>query len=223
VRALAIALASAASIAFVATPASSAVLVQKYSTYTLYGLDWFRGIERFDGSLGTLNSVKVEWNSLFSEGIIAEYYDDESGQSVPYEVDIDLIATRSLSFFENQVFNLDFTMPVTVVGDGSWWLNGYSLSRSTAATFTGSQVDFFLGDENLVPTVGETYRSKIVAERIPAGAVGYARLDDGGFYETLTITYTYSTAVPEPASWALMLGGFGAIGTAMRRRRPVVA
>jgi len=25
-------------------------------------------------------------------------------------------------------------------------------------------------------------------------------------------------AVPEPASWALMLGGFGAIGTAMRRR-----
>jgi hypothetical protein len=26
-------------------------------------------------------------------------------------------------------------------------------------------------------------------------------------------------AVPEPASWALMLLGFGAIGAAMRRRR----
>lgn len=28
-----------------------------------------------------------------------------------------------------------------------------------------------------------------------------------------------ATAVPEPVSWALMLGGFGAIGSAMRRRR----
>jgi hypothetical protein len=25
--------------------------------------------------------------------------------------------------------------------------------------------------------------------------------------------------VPEPASWALMIGGFGLIGAAMRRRR----
>ena len=28
--------------------------------------------------------------------------------------------------------------------------------------------------------------------------------------------------VPEPASWALMLGGFGAIGGAMRSRRKAV-
>lgn len=30
-------------------------------------------------------------------------------------------------------------------------------------------------------------------------------------------------AVPEPASWALMIVGFGAIGGAMRRRKPVLA
>ena len=35
------------------------------------------------------------------------------------------------------------------------------------------------------------------------------RLDNGG-------------AVPEPASWALMVGGFGLMGMAMRRRRPAV-
>jgi len=28
-------------------------------------------------------------------------------------------------------------------------------------------------------------------------------------------------ALPEPASWAMMLGGFGAIGGAMRARRRV--
>ena len=32
-----------------------------------------------------------------------------------------------------------------------------------------------------------------------------------------------SGGVPEPASWALMLGGFGAMGAALRRRRAMVA
>jgi hypothetical protein len=30
---------------------------------------------------------------------------------------------------------------------------------------------------------------------------------------------TYTGGVPEPTSWALMIGGFGLVGTAMRRRR----
>jgi len=30
---------------------------------------------------------------------------------------------------------------------------------------------------------------------------------------------TIDGAVPEPASWAMMLGGFGAVGGAMRARR----
>ena len=29
-----------------------------------------------------------------------------------------------------------------------------------------------------------------------------------------------SSAVPEPATWALLIAGFGTVGTAMRRRRP---
>lgn len=33
-----------------------------------------------------------------------------------------------------------------------------------------------------------------------------------------TLTYT-GGAVPEPASWALMIGGFGLVGASMRRRR----
>lgn len=31
------------------------------------------------------------------------------------------------------------------------------------------------------------------------------------------------TAVPEPASWALMIGGFGLVGSALRQRRAVAA
>lgn len=42
------------------------------------------------------------------------------------------------------------------------------------------------------------------------GAI-YKQLDD----------ITVLAAVPEPATWALMLGGFGLAGVALRRRRPV--
>jgi len=30
-------------------------------------------------------------------------------------------------------------------------------------------------------------------------------------------------SVPEPASWALMIGGFGMVGATMRRRRQTMA
>lgn len=36
-------------------------------------------------------------------------------------------------------------------------------------------------------------------------------------------TGTTNTAVPEPATWALMIAGFGLAGTALRRRRPAFA
>jgi PEP-CTERM motif len=36
-------------------------------------------------------------------------------------------------------------------------------------------------------------------------------------------SYSFTTDVPEPASWALMLAGFGLVGSAMRRRQAVKA
>jgi hypothetical protein len=36
---------------------------------------------------------------------------------------------------------------------------------------------------------------------------------------TLTYDYTPSSAVPEPATWAFMIVGFGAVGAAMRSAR----
>jgi hypothetical protein len=49
------------------------------------------------------------------------------------------------------------------------------------------------------------------------------RDNDGLLYsQAITYTASYSNpvgAVPEPATWAMMIGGFGMVGGAMRRRR----
>ena len=52
----------------------------------------------------------------------------------------------------------------------------------------------------------------------------------GSYQETFTNgsaastgTYTLTTSVPEPASWAMMLVGFGALGAVVRRRKAAVA
>lgn len=43
-------------------------------------------------------------------------------------------------------------------------------------------------------------------------------------YNTLTnVSITQSSAAPEPASWAMMLGGFGLVGGAMRSRKSKIA
>lgn len=52
------------------------------------------------------------------------------------------------------------------------------------------------------------------------GVTSIALDDVQGFSNA--VLYTTAPAVPEPATWAMMLLGFGAAGYAMRRRRPPV-
>jgi hypothetical protein len=45
----------------------------------------------------------------------------------------------------------------------------------------------------------------------------------GNYYYDSTGLSASITAVPEPATWAMMIIGFGAAGSMIRRRRAVVA
>ncbi len=40
------------------------------------------------------------------------------------------------------------------------------------------------------------------------------------FYD---VSLTYSSFVPEPSSWAMLIAGFGLVGATLRRRRPAIA
>jgi len=65
-----------------------------------------------------------------------------------------------------------------------------------------------------------------MSDGAPNPLAAYSGLLDGGTYWTQGENLNFgvrvdaaSGAVPEPASWALMLGGFGLVGGAMRSRR----
>ena len=53
--------------------------------------------------------------------------------------------------------------------------------------------------------------------------VGFAVNYDGVYYNDSTAINVTLTAVPEPASWALMIAGFGLVGVAARRRAAAAA
>jgi hypothetical protein len=48
-------------------------------------------------------------------------------------------------------------------------------------------------------------------------------LDAPAEIDSIRLTYQLTTVVPEPATWATMIGGFGLAGAALRRRRAVLA
>ena len=67
---------------------------------------------------------------------------------------------------------------------------------------------------------------------VPGGVTAFYRFDAGVNLDEITFTpgsissvslYSTGPAVPEPATWAMMIGGFGLLGAAARRRRTTIA
>ena len=47
--------------------------------------------------------------------------------------------------------------------------------------------------------------------------------DNGAFFDNVSLVAAGTSAVPEPATWAMMIAGFGAVGASMRGRRLTAA
>lgn len=113
-----------------------------------------------------------------------------------------------------------FTIPV---GNGALTLtqsgfinpaiNGQSTFGSNGIAFNG--VNFYTSDEQA---------HRVSKWDINGAFVSFAALDSRSRYENWTFAsqdiIVVGGAVPEPATWAMMIVGFGAVGFAMRRRRP---
>jgi hypothetical protein len=98
----------------------------------------------------------------------------------------------------------NFDSPVTVF---------YLLSNGTTGTLAGA-----------VNGTGNNGNFEIGITGGLFDSITIASTGDHGFGAIKQVSFEpVAGAVPEPATWAMMLLGFGAIGVSMRRRKPVLA
>lgn len=114
------------------------------------------------------------------------------------------------------VYNFSYTLDGQAAGSGlqyAFFSDGTSSQRG---------LDFFFLDQTNLYLVGPRieFDGTLVSPSYTFYAIYIAPI--GGQYQpagsaTVTITNVESP-VPEPATWAMMIAGFGAVGSAMRRR-----
>jgi PEP-CTERM motif len=125
------------------------------------------------------------------------------------------------SFMSTSTFDdiFTFTLPQNGVGSGSISTTFSGLLNKltiTSLTFDGTSIP--------VPSNSSGQSTSDGGVTIAAGVLN--SLEVKGFTlgaGSFAGVATFTAAVPEPAAWALMVGGFGMIGWSMRRRRVNVA
>lgn len=95
---------------------------------------------------------------------------------------------------------------------------------ATGAFSTAGQIQSFYsgadGGSNPNPWTSYSFNVNLAAGTY---AIRFAEADNQGFFTQGVDNVFVSGAVPEPASWAMLITGFGLVGAAARRRRAVTA
>jgi len=99
----------------------------------------------------------------------------------------------------------------------------FEISTDAAGVVTAWHIDIGLGgggdfilNNNWLGSFGDQVA-------VGGNFVGDANFDPGEAFALNRTAATFAAALPEPASWALMLGGFGLVGGVMRLRREAAA
>lgn len=120
--------------------------------------------------------------------------------------------TGQVLFTESQSFTINFDTAIDGFGffieSNMLAMHNFTLALSDGSTVSGS----YHGDS------GAGFLGFIGSGVTSATITGTDFFAVGDFYVAKPVSVD---AVPEPASWALMIGGFGLVGGALRRRKAV--
>lgn len=179
---------------------------------------------------GTAKAAVIEHTTLFAQSSLISYWGPLGQSFSVQEGGLDSIA---LSFLRmNNVAVSDVTISIL---DG---LSGGNLIAQrtftpVAGTNFANQVYTTIDFTGTSLDIGSTYYLTLTTTNNHWGVVnGRGTYEGGGYFQTSggNITYpnTYDmnfrittsplAAVPEPASWAMLIMGFGLVGSALRRR-----
>ncbi|WP_293907112.1 PEPxxWA-CTERM sorting domain-containing protein [Phenylobacterium sp.] len=119
-----------------------------------------------------------------------------------------------LADFRGFVFHSISPLDLTHELIGQLQTNGCAYGVSTGECGDGAGGDF-----NLFAGSPDAVASELGATA-PNGTSFFELTTQGGFADHMLVTsMNVGSGAPEPAAWALMIGGFGLAGTALRRRR----
>ena len=137
--------------------------------------------------------------------------------TAPLSFDWGYDVTGSLASRPNTVFTP--TLTITNLGTGQFFTYNPSVDPTNAkandSTQNSARLNFaFLSPVGFDANVNDTYRVSLTVAGLATGTQTLfvdAQIGDGA-----------TAAVPEVATWAMMVGGFGMVGGALRRRRTTV-
>ncbi|MGH6997313.1 MAG: PEPxxWA-CTERM sorting domain-containing protein [Phenylobacterium sp.] len=187
--------------------------------------------QNFNSGLGANESVGGKFSA--GNGVVGHQVAYTNNEYSFYQVRLDLTqATDALLAFDYDIvsewgydaFNLAFST-TGVFGPGAMLTPAstdqyYNLS-GRAATLMGGKG--FSGDQSGRAVYDLSALAGQVVDIRFQFASDYAAYGRGVTFDNLSVTGNVPSAVPEPATWAMMIMGFGLAGTAIRKRRRSLA
>ncbi len=194
--------------------ASAATIIQDV---TVNGSNTNKSFEQFNSDIGTLNSVTIVLSPHANT-----YYDNPN---------------QTFGFAN---FNLKASWVITSADPNAPVLAGWEKTQTSLQNHMNAQYVFNVSAPNQTTTLTSdlsgfigsgflNYTINSLVEVLSSDAVYGSALSNssnGGIrmiYDFTEAVVNPPSAVPEPATWAMMITGFGLAGTALRRRNRALA